>query len=54
MDIEKIFTGFVGSLFLIALIGIIVYAAIAWEVYKYRDCKKVGHTTVYCLFTGGK
>jgi hypothetical protein len=26
---------------------------IAWQVYAFRDCKKVGHSTLYCLVRGG-
>ena len=30
------------------LIGILV-VAVWWEVYKYHDCKKVGHSMLYCI-----
>lgn len=40
-------------IFMLAAFGIIavLYLAISWEVYKYNDCKQVGHSTVYCIFT---
>lgn len=35
----------------IAILSILIPAlAIKWEMYKYDDCRKVGHTKVYCLF----
>lgn len=33
----------------IILIVVMVYALFYFATYKYRDCKKVGHTTLYCL-----
>jgi len=40
----------------VVLIGIIlVSGVITWNVYKFKECKKVGHATMYCvLTTGGK
>ena len=34
----------------IVLIVLLFGALIKWEIYKYNDCKKVGHSTIYCLF----
>jgi hypothetical protein len=25
-----------------------------WEVYKYHDCRRVGHSTLYCIAAGGR
>lgn len=25
-----------------------------WQTYRYHDCKKVGHSTLYCLLSIGK
>lgn len=33
------------------LIGAII---LAWPIYKYKDCKKVGHSTFYCILDFGK
>jgi hypothetical protein len=35
----------------IALISLILIITLAFyfTVYMYKDCKKVGHTTLYCL-----
>ena len=35
---------------IVALLGV----AIWWEVYKYQDCKMVGHSTLYCIGKLGK
>lgn len=36
-----------GMAFLIIIVPALL---IKWEIYKYQDCKKVGHTTMYCIF----
>lgn len=33
------------------IVFFIFFCVIKWELYKYNDCKKVGHTTMYCLFS---
>ena len=40
----------------IGIIGMtaIVIATVAWQVYRYKDCKKVGHSKTYCILTIGK
>lgn len=35
---------------LLTLIG----SCVAWKVYEYKDCKKVGHSTFYCFMKMGK
>lgn len=42
--------------FILAILALIIfiYLGIAWEIYKYHDCKKVGHSTFYCVMQGGK
>ncbi len=36
------------------LILVIFGLAIWWQVYKFGDCKKVGHSTLYCVMDFGK
>ncbi len=45
MDFEHVLK-FIGG---IVLIIIILTSAIYFMHYKFTDCKKVGHTTLYCL-----
>jgi hypothetical protein len=33
----------------IVILGIVAMVSIASVVYRYKDCKRVGHTTFYCL-----
>lgn len=35
---------------LVLLIGLEVW----WQVYKFHDCLRVGHTRTYCWLDGGK
>lgn len=37
------------TLFL-ALVGLLVW----WNVYAFADCKRVGHSTIYCIGRIGK
>jgi len=37
-------------LFVMALIGFQCW----WVRYKYQDCKRVGHSTLYCVLDLGK
>jgi hypothetical protein len=39
---------------LLLLIVGIFGLAIWWQVYKFHDCKKVGHSTLYCVMDFGK
>lgn len=39
-------------LYVVFTVGLI-FSVIVWEIYKYKDCKKVGHTTIYCIFAKG-
>lgn len=32
-------------LFVIMLFAIVI----AWQVYAFKDCKRVGHSTMYCI-----
>jgi len=34
----------------IAFFGFMIW----WQVFRYQDCKMVGHSTTYCIFTIGK
>lgn len=34
----------------VLLIGVVI---LAWPIYKYKDCKKVGHSTLYCVLDIG-
>jgi len=38
---------------IIILVALVLWAIIGWEVYKYKECKKVGHSTFYCVMTFG-
>ncbi len=39
-----------GIVFITFMIGL----AIWWQVYRFHDCRRVGHTRTYCIFTIGK
>ncbi len=39
---------------LIILIVTILAISIWWQVYRFQDCKRVGHSTVYCILTIGQ
>ena len=41
----------IGVLITVLILFLAIALAIKWEIYKYNDCKKVGHSTVYCVFT---
>lgn len=32
----------------------IMALAVWWQVYKFHDCKNVGHSTLYCVMDFGK
>lgn len=35
---------------LVMLTGFVVFCGLAFvTVYKFKDCKKVGHSTLYCI-----
>lgn len=38
------------ALCFLTILGLVVW----WEVYRFQDCKRVGHATAYCIFTIGK
>ena len=40
-----------GILIIILLLG---GALLCWPIYKYKDCKRVGHSTLYCVLDFGK
>ena len=33
----------------VLLLLMVVAAAVWWSFYKYQDCLKVGHSTLYCI-----
>jgi nitrogen fixation-related uncharacterized protein len=37
-------------LFVLAVAGLTIW----WQVYKFGDCKNVGHSTLYCVIDFGK
>ena len=39
---------------LIALLILVLFLAGWWNVYKYQECKKVGHATTYCILILGE
>jgi hypothetical protein len=47
---EQVFWMVVTVVLMACAVITIPAALIYWEVYKFQDCKKVGHTTAYCLF----
>jgi len=28
--------------------------AVSWKVYAYKECKRIGHKTLYCILSSGK
>ena len=38
---------------ILILIGVLSIP-IAWNIYAFKDCKKVGHSTLYCIGRIGK
>jgi len=49
-DLGEFFTGsWFGIIFFIILLSISIW----WKIYKYHDCKKVGHSTLYCVLDIG-
>jgi hypothetical protein len=40
-------------LVLVLLFGI-VGCQCWWQVYRWEDCRRVGHTKLYCIMTAGK
>jgi|FreactcultuFSWF8_1027224.scaffolds.fasta_scaffold02437_10 hypothetical protein len=42
------------ALVFLVIIAIALIAGICIEVYKFKDCKKVGHTSLYCFLDAGK
>jgi hypothetical protein len=40
-------------LYAMVLMGIIGLG-LWWQVYKFHDCKNVGHSTLYCVMDFGK
>jgi len=38
----------------VAIIVVVLFIGFEIEKYKFTDCKKVGHTTLYCIFNLGK
>ena len=50
MKFEEKVTGTIIAIVIIA----ICYGIFKLEQYKFRDCKKVGHGTFYCILNMGK
>ncbi len=42
------------SIAMVVLIGGLMVFTIWWQVYKYKDCRRVGHTKTYCMLDTGK
>ena len=38
----------------IGLFMVFIGFSVWWQVYKYHDCKRVGHSTFYCIMSIGK
>lgn len=43
---------YISALLGVAFLALVFTPVFLWERYKYRDCKKVGHSTVYCVLAG--
>lgn len=41
---------------LLILLGIVAVISLAvwWQIYRWQDCRHVGHTQLYCILTAGK
>lgn len=39
---------------IIGLVGLVIFAAVEWEKYKWHECRKVGHGFWYCVWHQGK
>jgi hypothetical protein len=41
---------------IIVLTAIIAFLSLGvwWQVYRWEDCRMVGHSTLYCIMTIGK
>jgi hypothetical protein len=39
----------VGNVLIVVIAALIIAGSIWWAQYRYNDCKKVGHSTAYCL-----
>jgi hypothetical protein len=37
----------------VLIVGLMAFN-IWWHVYKYKDCRRVGHTKTYCMLDSGK
>lgn len=37
------------GIFIVVMVVTILALSVWWEHYKYGECKKVGHSTFYCL-----
>jgi hypothetical protein len=44
---------FIGSVIAMVLAILIIYGICKWEIYKFEDCRAVGHAVLYCLFARG-
>ncbi len=43
--------GFIGAAILIV---VLFSLGIWWQIYRFHDCRKVGHSLTYCILTVGK
>jgi len=44
---------FLSTLVYIGFALVVVAAVLAWPIYRFHDCKKVGHSTFYCVMDIG-
>ena len=41
--------------FILSLAATLIAIAVFWQRFKYEECKRVGHSTTYCMLAvGGK
>lgn len=45
MDFKTLGAAFAIAVLVIAIVG----GGIWWTTYKYKDCRKVGHSKIYCV-----
>ncbi len=36
---------------LILFFGLVIFGIVRWEMYKYSECLKVGHSKMYCILS---
>lgn len=42
------------NILVVLLIVAVLAFAVWWQIYRWNDCRAVGHTKLYCIMTAGK